>query len=113
MTGSGNAAVVLVFMPSLREDVPDLLLGRPIIFTEYCQTLGSQGNLVLVDWSQYLEGTLQPLQSAESIHVRFLNHERAFKFWMMNAGAPWWRSPLTPKNSTKSLSPFVTLQARP
>ncbi len=24
LTGSGNAAVVLVFMPSLREDVPDL-----------------------------------------------------------------------------------------
>jgi HK97 family phage major capsid protein len=113
LTGSGNAAVVLVFMPSIGGDVPDRLLGRPIIFTEYAQTLGSQGDLILVDWSQYLEGTLTPIQSAESIHVRFLQHERTFKFWMMNAGAPWWRSPLTPKNSSKQLSPFVTLQARP
>ena len=28
------------------------------------------------NWSQYLEGELTPLQSADSIHVRFINHER-------------------------------------
>jgi len=113
LTGSGNASVVLVFMPSSREGVPETLLGRPIVFTEYCQTLGSQGDLVLADWSQFLEGTYQPMQSASSVHVRFVNHERCFKFWLRNAGAPWWRTPLTPKFSTYSLSPFVTLQARP
>ncbi len=110
---AAGSSVILVYMPSIREDVPDMLLGRPIIFTEYCKTLGSQGDIVLVDWSQYLEGQYQPLQSAESVHVRFLNHERAFKFWMMNAGAPWWKSALTPKNSTSTLSPFVTLDQRP
>jgi len=51
-------------------------------------------------------------QSAESVHVRFVNHERTFKFWLRNAGAPWWRSALTPNKSSVTLSPFVTLAAR-
>jgi len=46
---------------------------------------------------------------AESMNVRFVNHERAFKFWLRNAGAPWWRAALTPRESTTTLSPFVVL----
>ena len=63
-------------------------------------------------WSQYLEGYRQDMQMAESIHVRFLNHENTFKFWVRNDGAPWWRSALTPHKSSDTLSPFVTLAAR-
>lgn len=88
------------------------LAGRPIIFTEYCSTLGTAGDLILGNWGEYLEGLYQPMQSAESIHVRFVNHERAFKFWTRNAGLPWWRVALTPQNSTNTLSPFVTLATR-
>ena len=107
----GSAGVVAVFQPSLREGRPDMLLGRPIYYGEHPETLGDKGDLILGNWSQYLEGMYQPLQSAESVHVRFVEHERAFKFWLRNAGAPWWRSPLTPhKGST--LSPFVVLAAR-
>lgn len=86
--------------------------GRPAFATEFTQTLGTVGDLVLANWSQYLEGTLSPLQSAESIHVRFENHERTFKFWMENDGKCWWRSALTPKRSSQTLSPFVTLATR-
>jgi hypothetical protein len=46
------------------------------------------------------------------MHVRFVNHERAFKFWTRNAGAPWWRSALTPHKGSATLSPFVTLAER-
>lgn len=86
--------------------------GRPAIATEYCKTLGTVGDLILGNWSEYLEGLYEPLQSAESIHVRFVNHERAFKFWLRNAGQPWWKAALTPKNSTATLSPFVVLATR-
>ncbi|MFQ5625595.1 MAG: phage major capsid protein [Methyloligellaceae bacterium] len=88
---------------------PDMLLGRPLIFTEFAASLGTVGDLICVNWREYLEGTLQPLQSAESIHVRFMNHERAFKFWLRNAGLPWWRSALTPKKSSTTMSPYVTI----
>ena len=107
--GTGGAPV---WQPSAREDAPDLLLGRPIFFHEACETVGDQGDILLGVWSQYLEGLLTPAQSADSVHVRFLNHERAFKFWLENDGRCWWRSALTPKNSTTTLSPFVTLEAR-
>ncbi len=106
--GTGGAAV---WQPSAREDHPDLMLGRPIFFTEYAKTLGDKGDIYLTNWGEYLEGTLQPLKSAESMHVRFINHERCFKFWLRNAGTPHWASVLTPKNGATQ-SPFVTLAAR-
>ena len=107
-----GTAGTAMYTPSLREDRPDLLLGRPIFYTEYCKTIGTQGDLILANWTQYLEGTYQPMQNEESVHVRFVNHERTFKFWMRNAGAPWWKTALTPKNSTNKLSPFVVLDTR-
>ena len=103
---------VPLWQVNVREGEPDTILGRPVVMTEYCQTLGDLGDLLLVNFSEYLEGTLETLQSAESIHVRFVNHERTFKFWLRNAGRCWWRSALTPKNSSDTLSPFVTLEAR-
>jgi len=99
----------LVFVQGMTNDIPDMLLGRPLIFTEFAATLGTVGDLMCINWNEYLEGTLQPLSSAESIHVRFSNHERAFKFWMRNAGLPWWRSALTPKKSSTTMSPYVTI----
>lgn len=86
--------------------------GRPAFATEFAQTIGDSGDIILGNWSQYIEGTLSGLRSAESIHVRFINHERTFKFWLENDGRCWWRSALTPKNSSNTLSPFVVLDAR-
>lgn len=93
-------------------DVPDTLLGRPIFFSEFVPTLGDKGDLICVNVPQYLYGVYQPLRTEESMHVRFENHEAAFKFWTENAGAPWWRSALTPKNGANTLSPFVVLAER-
>ncbi len=107
--GTGGQAM---YTPSLREDRPDLLNGRPIIYSEYASTIGNVGDLILGNWAEYLEGVYQPMQNDESIHVRFVNHERTFKFWTRNDGRCWWRSALTPKNSTQTLSPFVVLAAR-
>lgn len=107
-----GTAGTLIYTPSAQMGFPDMLLGRPVYYTEYASTVGDRGDLILANFSQYLEGVYQPLQSAESIHVRFLAHERTFKFWLRNAGAPWWRSALTPAKSTATMSPFVVLDAR-
>lgn len=101
-----------MYTPSLRDDRPDMLLGRPIFYSEYAKSVGTQGDLILANWNEYLEGTYQPMQNAESIHVRFVNHERTFKFWTRNAGMPWWRVAITPAYSQNKLSPFVVLDAR-
>jgi HK97 family phage major capsid protein len=108
---SGTNGDVFLFNPARGEDVPDMLLGRPVFFTEFAETKGSKGDLILGNWSQYLEGVYQSEQRAESIHVRFLDHERVFKFWIRNAGAPWWSAALTPKKGADTLSPFVVIAA--
>lgn len=100
-----------VWMPSAVEGEPDRLLGRPIIWSEYASSLGDLGDLVLANWTQYLEGFDGPAQMEESIHVRFVEHEKCFKFWLRSDGSPWWSDVFTPKNGD-TLSPFVTLAAR-
>jgi HK97 family phage major capsid protein len=107
----GTSGVPL-WQTSAREDTPDMILGRPAYPTEYCPTVGDAGDILLGNWSQYLEGTLQGLQSAESMHVRFEYNERTFRFTMRNDGRCWWRSALTPKKSSNTLSPFVYINAR-
>lgn len=108
----GTTAGQPLYMPGNGTDKPDTLLGRPIIFDENMATLGDLGDIALVDWNEYLEGMLGGVSFDESIHVRFIYNERAFRFVVYNDGQPWWRSALTPKKSTVTLSPFVTLQAR-
>jgi HK97 family phage major capsid protein len=112
LTVGTNQYPISLYHQSMKEDLPDTLCGRPIFYTEYCKTLGTKGDLLLTNWAEFLEGTYEQLQSAASIHVRFVNHERTFKFWLRNAGKCWWRSPLTTKNSTNTLSPFVSLDVR-
>lgn len=108
VVGAGGSAI---FVMNAANALPSTLMGKPLFFSEYLQTLGTAGDILLCNWSQYLEGTYQPLSSAESIHVRFVQAERAFRFMIRNDGAPWWRSALTPKNSATTLSPYVTLAA--
>lgn len=105
----GTAGVAVPLFTN--QDGVERLDGRPIYFTEFAQTLGTSGDLMLLNLSQYLEGTLTNMQQAESMHVRFENHERTFKFWMENDGRGWWRTALTPKNGS-TLSPFISLATR-
>ena len=109
VVGTGGTPI---FSTDASRDIPDQLLGRPLVFTEYTETVGDAGDLLLINWAEYLEGILQPMQSAESIHVRFINNETAFKFWTRNAGTGWWRTVLTPKKSSITRSPFIRLAER-
>lgn len=108
----GAAGHSLIYMPSIQDDVPDRLLGRPIFYTEYTEKLGDANDLVLVNMSEYLEGTLQGMQSDESIHVRFLANERCFRFSVRNDGRSWWDDVLKPKRGAPTMSPFLGLAER-
>jgi len=84
------------------------LLGRPVYVTEHLPALNTEGDVMLVNWSEYLEGDLETKQFASSTHVRFVEHERCFKFYERNDARCWWRAALTPKNGS-TISPIVTL----
>lgn len=92
--------------------IPDQLLGRPLFYAEAASTLGEVGDLMCVNWSQYLNFEYRPLQTVSSVHVRWQANETAFRFTQRVDGAPWWRAPLTPRRSSLTLSPFVALEAR-
>ena len=88
------------------------LLGRPIVPIEQCQTLGTVGDIILADLSQYVIADKGGLESASSIHVRFVYDESVFRFVYRVDGQPIWNSALTPFLSANTLSPFVALASR-
>jgi HK97 family phage major capsid protein len=88
------------------------LLGRPIIPIEQAAALGTEGDITFCDCRQYLAIRKGGVQSASSIHVRFLYDETAFRFVTRFNGAPIPIAPLTPYKGTGTISPFVTLATR-
>ena len=89
------------------------LYGRPLIPVEYAATLGTVGDIIFADFSQYALATKGGVQAASSIHVRFIYDESVFRFVYRVDGAPLWKSTLTPySGSSNTLSPFVTLATR-
>jgi HK97 family phage major capsid protein len=90
------------------------LYGRPVLPIEQCSTLGTVGDIILADMSQYILATRGGIQAATSIHVNFVYDETAFRFVIRVDGQPWWNSPLTPYKggAANSTSPFVVLATR-
>jgi HK97 family phage major capsid protein len=85
------------------------LLGYPVIETEYCSTLGTVGDIILADLSKYQAITKGSVETASSIHVKFLTDETAFRWVMRIDGAPMLSSAITPHKGSNTQSPFVTL----
>ena len=91
---------------------PNSILGRPLIFTEKAETVGDAGDLMLVDFGYYLIGDRQAMTVDSSPHVRFTTDKTVWRFIQRVDGRPWIDSALTPRYSTATLSPFVSLAAR-
>ena len=83
----------------------DTLMGKPLIFTEHCQTLGDAGDLLFADWTQYLVGQKSGagVKFASSIHLKFDADQVCFRFVMRIDGQPWWPSSLVGRYSSISL----------
>jgi HK97 family phage major capsid protein len=87
------------------------LFGRPVIPYEHGAALGTPGDIALVDPSQYTLIDKGGVQSASSIHVRFIFDETVLRFVYRVDGAPEWNAPLTPRSGGSTLAPFVILSA--
>ena len=107
---NGNA----LYMPPLGlSDTPfSRLFNRPVVPIEYCATLGTVGDIILADMSQYQMITKQGVRSDSSMHVRYLFDERAFRWMMRCDGQSMWNSALTPFKGSNTQSPFITLATR-
>ena len=88
------------------------ILGRPAIPIEQCAAIGTEGDIILFDPSQYIIGDKGGMNAASSIHVQFVTDQTAFRWIYRVNGEPIWHSPLTPYKGSSTLSPYVVLATR-
>jgi HK97 family phage major capsid protein len=87
------------------------LLGLPVIPTEHNAALGTVGDIVLGDFSQY-RIVDQQAKMAVSFNPSFVADQVVFRATYRCDGKPKYASAITPANSTTTRSPFVTLATR-
>jgi HK97 family phage major capsid protein len=112
--GAPSLGQVLMFKPADRDKSTQpwgSMMGAPVIPTEHGAALGTQGDIVLCDMSQYLMGDKGGVRQDYSIHVNFLSDEGVFRFVYRVDGQPAWKAPLTPKSGGNTVSAFVALSA--
>lgn len=79
---------------------------------EQLEDVGAKGDILLADMSQYILTDKRSVDAQQSIHVRFIYDETAFRFIYRVDGQPAWGNTLTPYKGSTKRSPFVTLAAR-
>lgn len=119
---SDSAAGIIKLYAPASGDVPETLLGRPIVWTDFmpgiyqndgtaCTDYGTADNVhyaACVNMTQYLHGALYTEQN-QSVHVRFSEREEVFQWVASDDARPWWKTVLTPKRGANTRSPFVAL----
>jgi HK97 family phage major capsid protein len=106
----GSTSVLFPYA-SIGQDGVQRLYGRPIVVSEFNQTLGTAGDIVFADLSQYLFWEKGGVEAATSIHVQFLTDETAFRFVYRCDGQSSVNTALTPYKGSTTTSPFVNLLA--
>lgn len=88
------------------------LYGKPLYFTKKASQLGTKGDLMLIDRSQYVVGVRKNITMDMSEHVYFTTLEKAYRTVMRIDGQPAWDKPVQPRNGTDTLSWCVALESR-
>ena len=90
-----------------------LLLGRPIVMTDACDTVGDVGDLILANMGGYRAITKAGGEEfATSMHLWFDQGVEAFRLTFRMDGQPVLASAITPPNSAVTRSHFATIAAR-
>lgn len=105
---------MVTFLPNLRETAPMQLLGLPVIVTDLLPTLGTKGDVALVNGDFYAMGLRQALTVESSIHYKFTEDITTYRFVARGGGIPIPTSTFAYKinsagNKVDEHSPFVVL----
>lgn len=90
------------------------IFGRPVLFSQACETLGDLGDLFFVDLSSYmalLKSGPNPRVDI-SMHLWFDQDLIAYKFVLRMGGAPWWTTTMSARDGSATYSPYIILEAR-
>lgn len=110
--GTGGSAVMMGEGQGPSK-LPMSILGIPIRYTRKAPALlGDQGDISLVDWSQYAVADTLGVTFDTSEHSSFRSDKTDFRILIYVDGQPAQLSPLTPQNNGPTLSSFVQLATR-
>lgn len=110
--GTGGSAVMLGEGQGPQK-LPMSLLGIPIRYTRKAPaTMGTQGDISLVDWTKYVIGDTMTMTLDTSEHSAFTSDKTDFRIIERLDGQPGLLSPLTPENNGPTLSAFIQLETR-
>ena len=115
MSFEGTSSSVPAYMPAngLSASPYATLMGRPVIPTQACETLGDLGDIFFCAWDQYLSAMRTTgIRSDVSIHLWFDYDVVAYRFVMRVGGQCWWAAAIDPRDGTNTLGAFITLAAR-
>lgn len=87
------------------------ILTRPVLWTEKLPSLGTAGDLLLADFSQYIVGLRKEMSLDRSAHLGFSRDSSHFRGILRGDGQPKWSNAYTPKSGS-TLSWAVTLETR-
>ena len=105
---------MVTWIPNLRDKPTMTLLGLPVIVTDLLPTLGTEGDVALVNGDFYAMGLRQALTVESSIHYKFVNDITTYRFVARAGGIPLPTSTYAyaidgSGNKVDEHSPFVVL----
>jgi HK97 family phage major capsid protein len=96
------------------KDMPNgALLGKPLVLSDACATLGDKGDIILADMNGYYAITKAGgAEFAQSMHLWFDQSIQAFRLTFRMDGSPILNTAITPAKGTNSRGFFATVDAR-
>jgi HK97 family phage major capsid protein len=88
------------------------LLTRPCLFTEKLPALGTQGDILLADFSQFAIGLKKGMRIDHSIHVYFTTDRLLTRLIERHDAMALWDEALTLKDGSTTVSPFIVIEDR-
>lgn len=110
---SGTFGTNIYTWPGQYGNADGMMFGIPVKPIEQCAALGTKGDIILADMSQYLiVEKAAGITRQVSMHIRFDYDESVFKFSWRLGGRPDWGSAITPYKGSTARSPYVALATR-
>jgi len=100
-----------IFIPNGRDGMPATLMGYPIIWEDKLPAAGTQGSILLADWSYYVIGDRQDTTIESTQFDRWRYNQTSWRAVHRVDGQPWMSAPVTLSDGVSTVSPFVILGA--
>lgn len=110
MTLKDDAGNFIYIQGDATKGIPATLGGMPVRFVGRTPTLGTEGDLLLVDFAYYLIKDGSGPFVAASEHVYFKNNKTVIKISWNVDGQGWVKSPLLLEDGATTVSPYVILK---